>query len=134
MQVQEENQPFDDINVTPMLDLAYVLLVIFIIMTTASVQGVRVDLPKTKSSSSLARAGTKAVTISERGDLYLDAYPVTLELLETRLQQLKGSGGTVPVVVKGDGRVQYGEVVKVLEMLKRIDITDVGLVTVRAKS
>jgi biopolymer transport protein ExbD len=98
------------------------------------VQGVRVDLPKTKSSSSLARAGTKAVTISERGDLYLDAYPVTLELLETRLQQLKGSGGTVPVVVKGDGRVQYGEVVKVLEMLKRIDITDVGLVTVRAKS
>jgi biopolymer transport protein ExbD len=133
MQVQEENQPFDDINVTPMLDLAYVLLVIFIIMTTASVQGVKVELPKTKTSASLARPGTKAVTISERGDMYLDAYPVTLELLETRLQQLKGSGGTVPVVVKGDGRVQYGKVMQVLDMLKRIDITDVGLVTVRAK-
>jgi len=134
MQVQEENQPFDDINVTPMLDLAYVLLVIFIIMTTASVQGVKVDLPKTKSSASLARPGTKAITVSERGDMYLDAYPVTLELLETRLQQLKGTGGSPPpVVVKGDGRVQYGKVVKVLEMLKRIDITDVGLVTVRMK-
>ena len=133
MQVQEELQAYDDINVTPMLDLAYVLLVIFIIMTTASVQGVKVDLPKTKSSASLARPGTKAVTISERGDLYLDAYPVTLELLETRLQQLKGSASSVPVVVKGDGRVHYGKVMQVLDMLKRIDITDVGLVTIRAK-
>jgi biopolymer transport protein ExbD len=132
MQLQEENQPFDDINVTPMLDLAYVLLVIFIIMTTASVQGVKVELPRTKTSASLAKPGTKAVTISERGDLYLDAYPVTLELLETRLQQLKGSG-SVPVVVKGDGRVHFGKVLQVLDMLKRIDITDVGLVTVRAK-
>ena len=133
MQVQEENQPFDDINVTPMLDLAYVLLVIFIIMTTASVQGVKVELPQTKSSASLARPGTKAITVSERGDIYLDAYPVTLELLETRLQQLSAGGSPPPVVVKGDGRVQYGKVVKVLEMLKRIDVTDVGLVTVRAK-
>ena len=133
MQVQEENQPFDDINVTPMLDLAYVLLVIFIIMTTASVQGVKVELPKTTTSASLAKPGTKAVTISERGDMYLDAYPVSLELLETRLQQLK-AGGSVAVVVKGDGRVHYGKVMEVLEMLKRIDIVDVGLVTVRAKS
>ena len=133
MQLQEENQPFDDINVTPMLDLAYVLLVIFIIMTTASVQGVKVELPRTKTAASLAKPGTKAVTISERGDVYLDAYPVTLELLETRLQQLKGSASSVPVVVKGDGRVHYGKVMQVLDMLKRIDITDVGLVTVRAK-
>jgi biopolymer transport protein ExbD len=133
MQVQEENQPFDDINVTPMLDLAYVLLVIFIIMTTASVQGVKVDLPKTRTAASLAKPGTKAVTISERGDLFLDAYPVTLELLEERLLQLKGGGSSVPVVVKGDGRVHYGKVMQVLDMLKRIDITDVGLVTIRAK-
>ncbi len=133
MQLQEDNQPFDDINVTPMLDLAYVLLVIFIIMTTASVQGVKVELPRTHTNGNLAKPGTKAVTISERGDMYLDAYPVTLELLETRLVQLKGSGGQVPVVVKGDGHVHYGKVMQVLEMLKRIDISDVGLVTVRAK-
>jgi biopolymer transport protein ExbD len=133
VQVQEENQPFDDINVTPMLDLAYVLLVIFIIMTTASVQGVKVELPKTKTSASLAKPGTKAVTISERGDVFLDAYPVTLEMLETRLQQLKDSNPALPVVVKGDGRVHYGKVMQVLDMLKRIDITDVGLVTIRAK-
>ena len=82
MHVQEDNQPYDEINVTPMLDLAYVLLVIFIIMTTASVQGVRVESPKAQTSASLARPQTKAVTISERGDMFLDAYPVTIEQLE----------------------------------------------------
>ena len=133
MQVQAENQAYDEINVTPMLDLAYVLLVIFIIMTTASVQGVKVDLPKTKTTASLAKAGTRAVTVSERGDLFLDAYPMTMESLETRLGQLKAGNPGLPIVVKGDGRVQYGKVMEVLEMMKRLDIVDVGLVTVRAK-
>jgi len=133
MQVQAENQAYDEINVTPMLDLAYVLLVIFIIMTTASVQGVKVDLPKAKTTVSLAKAGTRAVTVSERGDLFLDAYPMTMESLETRLGQLKAGNPGLPIVVKGDGRVQYGKVMEVLEMMKRLDIVDVGLVTVRAK-
>ena len=42
----EDKDVYDDINITPMLDLAYVLMVIFIIMTTASVQGIKVNLPK----------------------------------------------------------------------------------------
>jgi biopolymer transport protein ExbD len=88
MQVQADNQPYDDINVTPMLDLAYVLLVIFIIMTTASVQGVRVEAPKAKTTGNLAGKRVKAVTVSQAGDLYLDAYPVTPEQLEERLLQL----------------------------------------------
>ena len=62
MQVQAEDKPYDDINITPMLDLAYVLLVIFIIMTTASVQGIKVDLPKASSTVSLAKPQTKACT------------------------------------------------------------------------
>jgi len=133
VQVQEELQAYDDINVTPMLDLAYVLLVIFIIMTTAAVQGVRVDLPKTTISSSLAKSGTKAITVSENGDVFLDAYPVTLELLEARLEQLQAVNPSQPIVVKGDGRVHYGKIMEVMEMLKRHDITDVGLVTTRLK-
>jgi len=46
MKVEADSKAYDDINITPMLDLAYVLLVIFIIMTTASVQGIKVDLPR----------------------------------------------------------------------------------------
>lgn len=131
MQIQEENQPFDDINVTPMLDLAYVLLVIFIIMTTASVQGVKVALPKSKMTASLAKPHIKAITITERGDMFLDAYPVTLDQLETRLIQLKQGNPSQAVVVKGDARAQYLKVMQVLEVMKKVDITDIGLVTGR---
>ena len=46
MQINTDAKPYDSINVTPMLDLAYVLLVIFILMTTASVQGLNINLPK----------------------------------------------------------------------------------------
>ena len=133
MQVQNENQPYDDINVTPMLDLAYVLLVIFIIMTTASVQGVKVNLPKSQLSASLAKPQVKAITISERGDVFLDAYPVSMDVLESRLTQLKAGNPAQSVVVKGDAHTQYAKVMEVLEMLKKVDITEVGLVTSRAK-
>ena len=131
MQVQEENAPFDDINVTPMLDLAYVLLVIFIIMTTASVQGVRVNVPRADMGAALAKPRLKAITVSEAGDVYLDAYPVTMEQLETRLLQLKAVYPSQPMVIKGDARAQYLKVMQVLEVLKKTGITDIGLVTGR---
>jgi biopolymer transport protein ExbD len=133
MQIQDDNQPYDDINVTPMLDLAYVLLVIFIIMTTASVQGIKVDLPKTKTIDNLAKKQIKAVTISQAGDLFLDTYPVTPEQLAQRLGELKRSNPTQAVVVKGDAHTQYAKVMLVLELLKAADINDIGLATGRAQ-
>ncbi len=131
MQVQAENKPYDDINVTPMLDLAYVLLVIFIIMTTASVQGIKVELPKASDAPSLAKPKTKAITIRNDGQVFLDAYPVTMEELDSRLRGLKAADPELPVVVKGDAGVQYGKVVEVLDLLGKLDITHLGLVTQR---
>jgi biopolymer transport protein ExbD len=131
LQIQEDNALFDDINVTPMLDLAYVLLVIFIILTTASVQGVRVEVPRADMSAALAKPRLKAITVSEAGDVYLDAYPVTMEQLETRLKQLKAVYPSQAIVIKGDARAQYLKVMEVLEILKKSDITDIGLVTGR---
>ena len=131
MEIRDDNQPFDDINVTPMLDLAYVLLVIFIIMTTASVQGMKVNLPKAKMTGSMAKSNLKAITISEQGDIYLDAYPATIEELEQRLTELKNNNPAQAVVIKGDARAQYLKVMQVLETLKKVEITDIGLVTSR---
>jgi biopolymer transport protein ExbD len=131
MQVQAENEPFDDINITPMLDLAYVLLVIFIIMTTASVQGIKVNLPKASAAPSLAKPTTKAITIAENGQVYLDAYPVTIAELEDRLRQLKAVNPDFPVVIKGDAKIQYDKVIEVLDLMGRLDITQLGLVTQR---
>lgn len=131
MKAQAENEPYDEINITPMLDLAYVLLVIFIIMTTATVQGIMVNLPKASATPSLAKSQTKAITITSDGTIYLDTYPVTLDQLESTLQQYKAVNPDLPVVVKGDSQIQYQAVVDVLDMLGRLEITQVGLVTQR---
>ncbi|MDP3421151.1 MAG: biopolymer transporter ExbD [Thiobacillus sp.] len=129
MQIQDDNEPYDQINVVPMLDLAYVLLVIFIIMTTASVQGIQVNLPKASNTPSLAKPQTKAITITESGQVFLDTYPVSLDELRTQLGALKAANPDLPVVVKGDTVVQYGKVMEVLDLLGQVGITQMGLVT-----
>jgi len=129
MQVQTDTKPYDTINVTPMLDLAYVLLVVFIIMTTASVQGIKVEAPHTQATVSLAKPKTRAITITAAGDVFLDAYPVDMATLETRLGQYKSANPALPVVLKGDAAAHYEKVSAVLEICKRLDITEVGLVT-----
>jgi biopolymer transport protein ExbD len=129
MKVQAENQPYDEINITPMLDLAYVLLIIFIIMTTASVQGIKISLPKASAAPSLAKPKTKAITVAEDGKIYLDTYPVTMAELESRLRGYKAEIPDLPVVIKGDAKVQYEKVIEVMDLLGRLDITHLGLVT-----
>jgi biopolymer transport protein ExbD len=120
---------YDEINITPMLDLAYVLLVIFIIMTTATVQGITVNLPKASQAPSLAKPQTKSITITQDGTIYLDTYPVTMQDLEVRLQGYKAANPELPVVVKADGMIAYQRVVDVLDLLGRLEITELGLVT-----
>lgn len=129
MQAQSEDKAYDDINITPMLDLAYVLLVIFIIMTTAAVQGIKVDLPKASSSVSLSKPKTKAITVDNKGDIFLDAYPVSLADLESRLRTAKALDPDFPIVVKGDSVVQYQKIMNILDLLRRLDLNKVGLVT-----
>ena len=131
--IKEDNQPYDDINITPMLDLAYVLLVIFIIMTTASVQGVKVKSPVTQAASNLAKPQTKGITITADGQVYLDAYPVSMDQLRTTLAQYKAANPALPVVLKADAATQYDKVMEVMEIAKRLDITEIGLVTKRVQ-
>jgi biopolymer transport protein ExbD len=131
MQQQSDDKPYDDINITPMLDLAYVLLIIFIVMTTAAVQGIKVNLPKASDTPSLAKPKTVAITITDGGKIFLDAVPVTLDELSQKLQQKKAIDPDLPVVVRGDGTTQYQNVVDVLALLSQLNITQLGLVTQR---
>ena len=129
--IKADNQPYDDINITPMLDLAYVLLVTFIIMTTASVQGVKVKPPLTQAANNLAKPQTRGITITADGQVYLDAYPVSIDQLQTNLAQYKAANPNLPVVLKADAAAQYDKVMEVLEVAKRLDITEIGLASKR---
>ncbi len=125
----EEKDVYDEINITPMLDLAYVLLVIFIIMTTATVQGIKVNLPKASAQPSLAENKTKAITVTADGTMYLDTFPVTMQELESLLRQYKAADPNLPVIVKADATIQYQRVVDILDLVGRLEITQLGLVT-----
>jgi len=129
MQVNEDNEPYDDINITPMLDLAYVLLVMFIILTTATVQGIKVNLPKASETPSIAESRTKAVSITADGTIFLDSFAVTLTELETYLRQYKAADPGLPVILKADSNIAYQRVVDVLDLLARLEISQLGLVT-----
>ncbi|HWM46447.1 MAG TPA: biopolymer transporter ExbD [Xanthobacteraceae bacterium] len=129
MHVQSDSKPYDDINITPMLDLAYVLLVIFIIMTTATVQGMKVNLPKASAAPSLAQQTTKAITVTSDGKIFLDTIPVTLAELEQRLLQQRALTPDFPIVLRGDSQAQYQNIVDVLDLLGRLNFTQVGMAT-----
>ncbi len=126
----KEDKPYDDINITPMLDLAYVLLVIFILMTTASVQGMKITMPTTATNTqSLAKPKMKAITVNNEGRISLDAAPVTLQELEQKLTAHKAANPEFPVVVRGDTAAAYQTIMDVLDVVGRLGITQVGLAT-----
>ena len=125
-----DEKSFDDINVTPMVDLYLVLLLIFIIMTTAGVQGVKVDLPRaSKAAAKLDAPKTQAVTIDNEGKIRLNTLPVSLPELETQLGKLKAANPELPVVVRGDRATQYQGIMDVLDVVGRVGISKVGLAT-----
>jgi biopolymer transport protein ExbD len=124
-----DDKSYDDINVTPMVDLYLVLLLIFIIMTTAGVQGVKIDLPKGSKAPALGGPKGKSITINNEGKLFLDTVPVTIPELEAKLSEHKSKVPEFPVVVRGDRATQYMMVMEVLDVLGRLDIKQIGLAT-----
>ena len=130
-----DDKSYDDINVTPMVDLYLVLLLIFIIMTTAGVQGVKVNLPSASKASSpkLDAPKTQAITIDNQGNIKLNTFAVTLGELETKLAAIKAATPDVPVVVRGDRASQYQGIMDVLDVLGRVGINQIGLATQPAK-
>jgi biopolymer transport protein ExbD len=124
-----EFEVIDEINVVPLLDLAWNLLLVFMIVVTASVQGITVNLPKASAATGSVKPTTKAITITAEGTIYLDTFQVTMAELETRLRQYKAVDPNLPVVIKGDEKISYRSVIEVLDLLQRLEITQLGLVT-----
>jgi biopolymer transport protein ExbD len=130
MKVQNETKPYDTINVTPMLDLAYVLLVVFILMTTASVQGLHVSMPKPSNKPSTEKHDLKVVQVMPDGGLMINGVTVSLADLETQLQQAKARDPKMSVAIKGDAKAQYAKVVAIIDLCNKIEVP-MGLITSR---
>lgn len=131
MKVQNESQPYDTINITPMLDLAYVLLVIFILMTTASVQGLKMSLPKPSNKPSTEQHEVKIILIQETGSLLINGIGVSMAELESQLNAAKARDPKFSVMIKGDARASYAGIIGVVDLITRLEIQNVGLITAR---
>ena len=129
MKADAEGKAYDDINVTPMVDLYLVLLLIFIIMTTAGLQGLKVNLPKESAATSQAKKKIQAITVANDGKICLNTVPVSLNELEQRLTQQKSQTPEMPVVIRGDSKTQYQGVMDVLNVCAKLGITEVALAT-----
>lgn len=130
MHVQDDVKPYDTINVTPMLDLAYVLLVVFILMTTASVQGLSISMPKPSNKPSTEKHELKVVQVMPDGAVLINGASVSFAELESQLQEAKTRDPKMSVAIKGDAKAQYEKVVTVIDLCNKLEVP-MGLVTSR---
>jgi biopolymer transport protein ExbD len=118
-----------DINITPLLDLAWVLLVIFILTTTALVQGIEVKLPETADHKEEVPTEVVTVAIDRTGVVYLNDAPVKVDDLEEKLRVFKLANPSLPVILRADRTLVYDDVVKVLDAIKRVPVENLALAT-----
>jgi len=130
MHVQQDAQPYDTINVTPMLDLAYVLLVVFILMTTASVQGLPISLPKPSATPSTERHPVHVLRITADGSAQLDGTPRSDAQLLAELKAIRAQDAKSTIVVQGDDKARFDRVVTMIDLCGEAEVS-MSLATAR---
>jgi len=121
-------QQISEINMTPLIDLTFILLITFIITFPMIEQAIPVDLPRGKAQD-LKDRESRTININAAGDVFLDRSPVTLLNLEKELAVLGAANPDTLVMVRADKALVYGRIVEVLQVLQRAKIAKMALVT-----
>jgi len=130
---RQSGDPFDhlaDINVTPLVDVMLVLLIIFMVTAPMLHQGISVALPKTATTNIQSSPEDPIVlSISRDGLFYINETPVARGLLRDRLRAILRGRKEKAVLLKADRGLSYGTVIETLDLLNRMGIESLGLVT-----
>ena len=130
---RQSGDPFDhlaDINVTPLVDVMLVLLIIFMVTAPMLHQGISVALPKTATTNIQSQLEDPIVlSISLNGLYYINETPVARGLLRDRLRAILRGRKEKAVLLKADRGLSYGTVIETLDLLNRMGIESLGLVT-----
>jgi biopolymer transport protein ExbD len=119
-----------ELNITPLLDLVFVLLVIFIITTPQLMNNLQLSLPSGKPPPKDPHPPKiHRINLDAQGVITLDGGVVTVPQLKKQLTDMKSDDPDLKVVVKGDDQVDYQHMVYVLDTLQTLDITKVGMAT-----
>ncbi len=117
-----------EINLTPLMDLTFILLITFIVTFPLIEQGVPVNLPQGKANK-LQPEDSRSITIDSMGNIFLDDRPITQEELPDRLHKIAMVEPNVIIMVRADEAITYGEVVRVVKALHDAKLTRMALVT-----
>ena len=131
LQLGDEDKPYNEINVTPMIDVMMVLLIIFILLTTAAVQGIKVDLPSASSAKTLDQPKARVIAVTNDGTVSIDAVPVSLAELEGELRSSMASNPELSVILRGDRAVQYDKIMLVLDLCSKVGVPSLGMASTR---
>jgi|SRR5579859_2608731 len=119
-----------ELNITPLLDLAFVLLVIFIITTTPIVNDLDVDLPTAAKRPKDPKPKIHYVTIERSGAMFLDKDPIAdLASLQEKVVAMRMSDQDLNVVIRGSARTKYKGIVAVMDVLQQSNVGKVNLAT-----
>jgi biopolymer transport protein ExbD len=119
-----------ELNITPLLDLAFVLLVIFIITTPQMMNNLEMALPSAKPPTTTSPPPKiNRIVISNNGRVTLNDEALEPAALKEKLRVLKAANPELSVVVKGADEADYQHIVNVLDVLQQLDITKVGVAT-----
>jgi len=118
-----------EINVTPMVDVMLVLLIIFMVAAPLLTVGVAIDLPQTQAKSLDQDREPLTVTVNDKGQVYLHNTDVKLDELIPKLRAIAKNGGDERIYVRGDKKVDYGTVMRVMGRLSAAGYRRVALIT-----
>ena len=120
-----------EINVTPMVDVMLVLLIIFMVSAPLLTVGVPIDLPQSQAKSLDQDKEPLAVSVNEKGQVFLQNSEVKLDELVVKLKAIADARGMLDerVYVRGDRKVDYGTVMRVMGRLSAAGFRRVALVT-----
>jgi biopolymer transport protein TolR len=115
-----------EINITPLTDIFLVLLIIFMITSSAMIEsGGKVNLPKAVATQSESRGTT--VTLTPKKEIFVNQKKVSEESLEKALQEALNNNANKTVILRGDKDVLLGETVKVMSIIKRAGATEIAI-------
>ena len=121
--------PLAEINVTPLVDVMLVLLIISMVAAPMLQEGIPLELPKSESASPIEDTDV-VVSVDRDGRIRINEQPVHPDLLGERMQALARSRPDETVFLRGDRLLPYGEVLLVMDRIRKAGITKVALVTV----
>jgi biopolymer transport protein ExbD len=126
---QSQHSSLNELNITPLLDLVFVLLVIFIITTPQMMNNLEMTLPSGNPPKSKEKPKVNNIVVDANGNTFLNDQYVAMTDLRSKLEDIEQTDPSPSVVVKGADNVNYQHMINVLDILQQLDITKVGLAT-----